>query len=86
MKGKKPPLPANGIMADVLKELARAKAKFPRWPDHIVARGAIVAEEAGELLRECLHNKYEGENNIEAMRKEAIQVIVTGIRFLENLK
>ena len=78
--------PDNGIMAEVFRELARAKANRPRWPDHIVACGAIVAEEAGELLRECLQNKYEDKQNREAMRKEAIQVIVTAIRFLENLK
>lgn len=72
-------------------EMRSAKRKHPSWPDHIVAQGAIVAEEAGELLRECLQIKYERPSDLlgqekqrDNMRREAIQTIVTAIRFLEN--
>ena len=82
----------SGILDDVLKELKRAKKKFPSWPDHIAARAGIVCEEAGELMKAALEYKYDrrpdadGETKqIAQMRKEAIQVAVTAIRFLENL-
>jgi NTP pyrophosphatase (non-canonical NTP hydrolase) len=79
------------ILDDILKELKRAKKKHPNWPDHIVARAAIVGEEAGELIRAALLYKYEwkGEKTdqimIDAMRKEAIHTAATCIRFLETL-
>jgi len=82
------------IWQQIELELRRAKKKFPKWPEHIVARSAIVSEEAGELTRACLQWKYERDEHNEmvksaqfdAMRDEAIQVAVTAIRFLENLK
>lgn len=79
------------ILDEILKELKRAKKKHPHWPDHIVARAAIVSEEAGELVRASLNYKYEGkpENRpacLKEMEKEAIQTAATCIRFLENLK
>lgn len=78
------------IIDDILAELKRAKKKHPQWPDHIVARAAIVAEEAGELVRASLEFKYERqidpETQIEEMRIEAIHTAATCIRFLEGLK
>jgi sirohydrochlorin ferrochelatase len=83
----------NGILDDILKEVKRAKKKHPRWPDHVVARAAIVSEEAGELVRAALLYKYERESSpedqkqqIDDMKKEAIQTAATCIRFLEDLK
>ena len=80
------------IMDDLLKELKRAKKKFPSWPDHPAAQAGIVVEEAGELMQACLQWKYERSPQAEGqaqqreqMRKEAIQTAVTAIRFLENL-
>ncbi len=80
-------------MIDIAAELKRAKRKHPHWPDHIVSRGAIVAEEAVELLKDCLQWKYERdaseavqEVQKDLMYKEAVQVAATAIRFLENLK
>lgn len=80
----------GAILREVLVELERAKAKHPRWPKHIVARAAIVSEESGELIREAIQSKYErkGKTRAEfkaAMRKEAIQVAATAIRFIKNL-
>lgn len=74
------------------EELKRAKRNYPQWPDHVVARAAIVGEEAGELLQAALEIKYEPskkgrtkEQQMECMKKEAVQVAVTAIRFLEHL-
>lgn len=82
----------SGILDDVLKELRRAKKVHPSWPDHIVARAAIVAEESGELVRAALQYKYEPAKEglakgaqLAAMRKEAIQTAAMALRFLENL-
>lgn len=81
------------IIKQITNELKRAKKKFPSWPDHPAAQAGIVCEEAGELMRECLHWKYERPSDeekqreiISNMKKEAIQTAVTAIRFLENLK
>lgn len=79
------------IWKAVEEEMRKAKKKHPSWPDHIVAQSAVVAEEAGELVRAALQHKYERPSDSlgqqkqrEEMRTEAIQVIVTAIRFLEN--
>jgi NTP pyrophosphatase (non-canonical NTP hydrolase) len=78
----------SAILQDILNELKKAKKKFPNWPDHMVSRAAIVAEEAGELVRAALQFKYERsdrESQILELRKEAIQTAAMAIRFLENL-
>lgn len=78
------------IWKEIDAEMKRAKKKFPVWPDHIVSRAAIVCEESGELLQASLDYKYnkkqKRESVKELMKQEAIQVAVTAIRFLENLK
>lgn len=87
------------IFESVRIELKYAKAKHPRWPVHIVAQAAIVCEESGELIRDALNFKYESDFTkdpdhpdidricaVAKMKKEAIQVIASAIRFIENLK
>ena len=82
----------NGLIEEIMTELKRAKKKHPSWPDHIVARAAVVGEEAGELVRAALNHKYEAPTPDqraqwkEEMRKEAIHTAATCIRFLEGLK
>lgn len=73
-------------------ELRNAKKKFPNWPDHLAAQAGIVCEEAGELMQASLRYKYEKgkkytpAEQIENLKKEAIQTAAMAIRFLENLK
>lgn len=80
------------IIDEILAEVKRAKKKHPQWPDHVVARAAIVSEEAGELLRSSLNYKYEATQPLDKarwkadMKDEAIQTAATAIRFLEGLK
>jgi hypothetical protein len=80
------------IFREVVDELKKAKRKFPQWPVHIVARAAIVGEEAGELIRASLHHKYESKNAeqesewMKEMEKEAIQCAAMCIRFIESLR
>ena len=71
------------VLRDVRAELASAKRKFPTWPDDIIHASAIVAEEAGELVKECNEWVYEpGKTNLEAVEKEARQVAASALRFL----
>ncbi len=42
----------------IMNELERPERIHPIWPEDIVHQGAIVAEEAGEVLKECLNNSY----------------------------
>ena len=74
----------NDIAKFLNEEMERAKAKFPWWPEDQIHAAAIVAEEAGELLKAALQNKYEN-GSIENVQKEAIHTATTAIRFLENL-
>lgn len=83
----------ESIHREILAELAKAKKKHPRQPKHVVSRAAIVNEEAGELIQLTIQYKYERKRYTRTpeewralMRKEAIQVAVTAIRFIENLK
>lgn len=72
------------VIVAIFKELKQAKEKHPNWPDDIIHAAAIVAEESGELTKAALQWTYE-QGDIQDAEKEAIQVIVTAIRFLEGL-
>lgn len=72
------------VIDEILKEVARAEAKHPRWPKDIIHAGAIVAEESGELIRACVQLNYEG-GELDEVKKEAIQTAATCIRLLKNL-
>lgn len=74
----------SDIATALNEEMDRAKQKFPWWPEDLIHAAAIVAEEAGELMKATLQNRYEN-GSIEKMKKEAIQTATMAIRFLENL-
>ncbi len=67
----------------VYRELERAREKFPHWPTDPIHAAAIVAEEAGELVKAALDYTYL-EGTHEDMDKEAAQTAAMGIRFLMN--
>ena len=66
----------------LLEELERAEAKFPWWPTDPIHAAAIVAEEAGELIRAALRETYEGAED--EMVTEAIQTGAMALRFIIN--
>ncbi len=72
------------IAKAINEEMARAEKKFPEWPIFMVDGAAIVAEEAGELLRAALQVRYE-HGSLENVKIEAIQTATMAIRFLKNL-
>lgn len=57
-----------------------AEAKHPVMGHDLVHRSAVVAEEAGELVRASLMHHYE-RGHIEELRKEAIQTAAMAIKF-----
>lgn len=72
----------------ILAELERAEKLHPVWPTDIIHAGAVVAEEAGELLQACNNyasNTHPENDNLAEMGIEAIQTGAMAIRFLINL-
>lgn len=65
----------------VVRELRKAREKFPEWPDDIIHQSAIINEEAGELTQACLEEVYEGRDPFGKF-KEAKQVGAATLRFL----
>jgi len=72
----------NMIIEAVFDELRRAEQKFPGWPLDVVHDAAIVAEEAGELVKASLDYHYARYGKTDEMIKEALQVTAMGLRFL----
>ena len=71
------------VATAVLAEVARTESIHPHWPVDFVHGAAIVAEEAGELVRAALNSHYHHADPDE-MRTEAIHTAATAIRFLCN--
>jgi hypothetical protein len=74
----------NDISKAINEEMEQAEIKFPSWPEDLIHGAAIVVEEAGELIKACLQNRYE-KGSLAEVEKEAIQTATMAIRFLENL-
>lgn len=72
------------ILESFLQELERAEAKHPAYPPDPIHAAAILAEEAGEVVKAALQFTYEGGTLVD-MEKEAIQTGAMAIRFLKNL-
>jgi NTP pyrophosphatase (non-canonical NTP hydrolase) len=75
------------MRADVAKELARARDKFPQWPDDPLHAFAILNEEVGELGQAILQQVYEPwKGDRWSVEEEAVQVAAMAERFLDSLK
>jgi hypothetical protein len=70
---------------DAVGEVYNAIEKWPDYPDDIIHAAAVVCDECGEFLHEVMKLSYR-DGNIDAVRKEAIQVAATAIRFIANLE
>jgi NTP pyrophosphatase (non-canonical NTP hydrolase) len=66
----------------IFAELKRAEAKFPGWPADPVHGAAILAEEAGELVKAALDFYYGRHDGVDPMEKEAAQTGAMALRFL----
>jgi hypothetical protein len=72
------------IKSEIDEEILRAENLYPGWPADPVHAAAVVAEEAGELVKAALDYSYgkDGGGPERDMRIEAIQTAAMAIRFL----
>jgi len=80
------------VFEKVIEEVRKAEDKHPVWPRDPMRQAAVVAEEAGELLRAVLTQIEECEKPRMSVRefislnhdieKEALQTAAMAIRFL----
>ena len=68
----------------ILSELAQARAKHPQWPVDVIHAAAILAEEAGEVVKASLDATY-GKIDSNPIVKELAQTGAMCIRMLVNL-
>jgi NTP pyrophosphatase (non-canonical NTP hydrolase) len=71
----------DNILKNVVSEMNRAAKKHPDWPTCPVKRAAIVAEEAGEVIREANHIE-EGHGDLQLLAKELEETAGTCLRML----
>ena len=64
-------------------ELDRAEMLFPVFPADPVHAAAIIAEEAGELVRACNQVTYEN-GTYEQVQKELVQTAAMCLRMMKN--
>jgi len=67
----------------IQKAVKYAETKHPVFPNDPVKACAVLAEEAGEAIREANHID-EGRNRHDEMMHEVLQSIAVGIRILDN--
>lgn len=73
------------VIRDIDRELTRACSIHPNWPSDIVHASAIVAEEAGELVKAALDHAY-FDASFADIEKEAIHTAATCIRLLAEVR
>lgn len=71
------------VIQMILHAVADAEEMHPNWPEDTVHAAAIVAEEAGELVRAALIDWYE-EPHEKEMLNEALHTAATAFRFIKN--
>lgn len=71
------------VFEQVRAELAKARERYPWWPQDMVHAAAIANEESGEVVK-AVNNRFwcHGDDTIEDIRKEAVQAIAMWVRFL----
>ena len=76
------------LMQEIAAEVGRATLKHPKWPTCPFHAAAIIGEEKGELDKALVQWVGEPEKEVtEAdVRKEAIHIAATAIRFLWSLE
>lgn len=76
----------NKIYNEIETELKRAKELHPDFPESIVRMVAIMAEEAGEAIREANRIEDDGNGDVEALRTELVQTAAMCVRCLEQVE
>ena len=88
MNGKLSPSSEYGrfVIAEnqIRNEFARAQRLHPIWPADIIHQAAVVAEEAGEVVKAANDYRYHG-GSLEDVRTELVQTGAMVLRMLINL-
>lgn len=74
------PVELAPVIEGVLRHYRYATDKHPVFPDDLIKQAAIVAEEAGELLREA------NNNNSSLSRHECYQTAAVSLRMLLHIE
>lgn len=72
------------FMDAVYQELKAAEQKHPVFPTDIVRATAIMAEEAGEAIREANRIADDGDGSVEEWKTELLQTAAMCFRILKN--
>lgn len=77
------PIDVKRILLAFVTEMSCGEDMHPAWPVDNIYAAAIVAEEAGEVVKAALQATFEGQpkNNI---RIELVQTGAMALRFLKN--
>lgn len=75
----------TGVVLEILHELERAEQKHPVFPSEIVQQVAIMAEEAGEAIREANRVCWNEGGTLDALRTELIQTAAMCLRCIKNM-
>jgi hypothetical protein len=70
-------------------ELSRQKKEMKNFPDHVCGQVGVINANAGMLMLSAVELKYShlsDNKEQERMAQQAVKVIASAIRFLENLK
>ena len=78
-------IPAEFILiGDILNELSRAETIHPKWPSDPVHAAAILADDAGEVVK-AVNDVAMDHKRDSNCKTEAIQCAAMCLRFLKNL-
>jgi len=67
-------------------EVTRASGKFPSWQTDGIHAASVLAEEAGEVVKEANQMAYEPhKTSLNKIKEEAIQTGAMAVRFLMSL-
>lgn len=75
----------EAAIRDILGALAQARAKHPQWQADVIHSAAVLAEEAGEVVKAALDLTYFNAPNHQHLMAELAQVGAMAIRMLVNL-
>jgi NTP pyrophosphatase (non-canonical NTP hydrolase) len=68
-------------MSAIYREIARATTLHPYWPQDQIHAAAVIAEEAGEVVKAVLDETYE-DGPEDAATTEAVHCAATCVRFI----
>ncbi len=75
----------EAAIREILTALAEARARHPQWQADVIHSAAVLAEEAGEVVKAALDLTYFNAPNHQQLKKELAQVGAMAVRMLVNL-